>query len=116
MLIHERDDKSLLLLQATPRRWLEDGKRIVVERAPTYYGPLTMGIASHAASGAIHASIEFSAHRRPGVLLVRLRHLHARPIKSVSVNGQPWLNFDARRESVRIERPNMDKYEIVGRF
>ena len=32
MLIHERDDDTLLLLQATPRRWLEDGKRIEVQR------------------------------------------------------------------------------------
>ena len=33
MLIQERDDNTLLLLSATPRRWLEDGKRISIERA-----------------------------------------------------------------------------------
>ena len=38
MLIHERDDGALVLGQATPRAWLADGKKIVVERAPTYYG------------------------------------------------------------------------------
>ena len=31
MLIHERDDDTLSMLQATPRRWLEDGGRIEVE-------------------------------------------------------------------------------------
>jgi len=33
MLIHERDDDTLLLCQATPRAWLENGKRIEVRRA-----------------------------------------------------------------------------------
>ncbi len=116
MLIHERDDDSLLLLQATPRRWLEDGKRIVVERAPTYYGPLTMGVASHPVSGAIHASIEFSAHRRPGVLLVRLRHPHARPIKSVSVNGQPWLDFDADANGSGLKGRTWTNTRLSGGF
>src|SRR5207249_1602285 len=31
---------TLRLLFATPRRWLEDGKTIVVERAPTAFGPV----------------------------------------------------------------------------
>jgi len=116
MLIHERDDDTLLLLQATPRRWLEDGKRIVVERAPTYYGPLTMSIDSHAGSGEIRASIELLARRQPGVLLIRFRHPQAKAIRSVSVNGQNWLDFDAKREWVKIEKPNMGKYEIVSRY
>ena len=34
LLIQERDDETLLLCQATPRAWLEDGKRIEVKRAP----------------------------------------------------------------------------------
>jgi hypothetical protein len=116
MLIHERDDDTLLLLQATPRRWLEDGRRIEVERAPTYYGPLKMSIDSHAGSEEIRANIEFSARGRPSVLLVRLRHPQAKAIKSVTVNGQNWLDFDAKQEWVRIERPRMHKYEIVSRF
>ena len=38
MLIRELDDETLVLGQATPRRWLEDGKRIEVKRAPTWFG------------------------------------------------------------------------------
>ena len=116
MLIHERDDDTLLLLQATPRRWLEDGKRIEVAGAPTYFGPVSMSIVSHAGSGEIRASIALSARRRPGVLLVRLRHPQHVAIKSVSVNGQNWMDFDAKREWIRIEKPNRDTYEIVSRF
>ena len=116
MLIHELDDDTLLLLQATPRRWLEDGKRIEVERAPTYYGPLTMSIDSHAGSGEIRANIELSARKRPGVLLVRLRHPQGKPVKAVQVNGQNWTDFESKKEWVRIARPNRAKYEIISRF
>jgi hypothetical protein len=116
MLVHELDDDTLLLLQATPRRWLEDGKRIEVERAPTYYGPLKMIIDSHAASGQIRANIELSARKRPGLLLVRLRHPQGKPIKAVTLNGRNWTDFDPNKEWVRIVKPNREKYEIISRF
>jgi hypothetical protein len=116
MLIHERDDDTLSLLQATPRRWLEDGKRIEVVRAPTYYGLLTMIVDSRVSSGEIRVALEISARKRPGALVVRLRHPQGKAIKSVSVNGQSWVNFDTQGERVRIERPSQAKYDIVAHY
>ncbi|MDT8303582.1 MAG: hypothetical protein RQ760_19030, partial [Sedimentisphaerales bacterium] len=74
MLIHELDDDTLLLLQATPRKWLEDGKTIEVERAPTNYGRLSMKINSQAALKKLLAQIDMPDRRHPQILLVRLRH------------------------------------------
>ena len=54
MLIHELDDDSLLLLQATPRVWLKDGERIEVKNAPTYYGNITFSVMSHSNKGRDH--------------------------------------------------------------
>ena len=34
--------ETLRLLFATPRRWLEDGKELKVERAPTAFGPVSI--------------------------------------------------------------------------
>jgi hypothetical protein len=50
MLVHELDDGSLLLLEATPRKWLGDGQQIAVERAPTYYGELSMTVDTQTAA------------------------------------------------------------------
>jgi hypothetical protein len=116
MLIQERDDDSLLLLQAAPRAWLEDCKRIEVERAPSYYGPLGIVVESQANSGRIRARIELSARRTPRVLLLRLRHPQRKKITSVSVDGAPWTDFDATNEWVRIERPRRGTYEILCRY
>jgi hypothetical protein len=68
MLIRELDDDTLLLLQATPRKWLEHGKSIEVQRAPTYYGRLSMRVQSHAASGTIAAEIDMPDRTSPRVL------------------------------------------------
>lgn len=116
MLIHELDDDSLLLLQATPRKWLEDGKRIEVEQAPTYYGQLSLNVKSKAASGQLAAQIEMPKRRSPNRLLVRFRHPQGRPMRSVTVNGQEWGSFDTRKEWVVIEKPVRDRYAIVARY
>ena len=116
MLIQERDDDSLLLLQATPRPWLENGQRIRLERAPTYHGPLTLTVESRAAAGEISATLETPARPRPAALLVRLRHPQAKPIRSVSVNGQAWTDFDPVKEWVRIPSPAQDLYTLVVHY
>ena len=113
MLIHELDDDTLLLLQATPRKWLEDGKTIKIDRAPTYYGRLSMKIDSHAASNRILAQINMPERKHPRSLIVRLRHPRGQPIKSVTVNGQDWTDFDIEKEWLRIKNPDKLQYSIV---
>ena len=57
MLVREVDGGALLVGQATPRKWLENGKKIEIERAPTYYGDLTATIESRVSAGSIVATI-----------------------------------------------------------
>jgi len=116
MLIHERDDGALALLQATPRTWLEDGRRIEVEWAPTWYGRLSMTVESRAAAGEILADVRIEGPRRPKALLVRLRHPEGQPLVAATVNGKTWVDFDAAKEWVRIADPAEGRYEIVGRY
>ena len=116
MLIRTFDDVSLLLGQATSRAWMEQGKRIRVERAPTEFGPLTMTIESRAGEGAIAAVVDLSGRNPPAVLRVRLRHPQARAMKSVTVNGRAWEDFDADREWVRIAAPVPARCDILARY
>jgi hypothetical protein len=116
MLVRELDDGSLLLLQATPRKWLADGEQIKVERAPTYYGDISLIVDSHAASGALVADIDMPTRRPPRKLLVRFRHPEAKPMQSVAVNGQNWTGFDTRKEWVLVERPLQERYTIVAHY
>ena len=116
MLIREAAGGTLFLGQAVPRRWLRDGKRIEIERAPTDYGLLSLRIESRAARGEIEASVSIEQRKTPQVLLVRLRHPDAKPIRAAVVNGSPYGGFDAKQEWIRIPAPRLAKYTIIARY
>lgn len=116
MLVHEQDDGALVLARATPRAWLSDGKTIEVERAPTYFGTVSLEIESRAASGSIRAEIGMPSRSRPKTLLVRLRHPEAKALRSVTVNGRNWTDFDPQKEWVRIPAPTETRYSVEARY
>ena len=43
MLVHENEDE-LHLLSAVPDWWLGDGQKIVVQNAPTHFGPMSLSV------------------------------------------------------------------------
>jgi hypothetical protein len=116
LLVRERADGTLLLAPATPRAWLADGRRITVQRAPTYFGPVSFTIASRAAAGTITATIAAPARQPAAALVMRFRHPQKKPIRSVSVNGKPWTDFDPGLESVRLPQPAAATYAITARY
>jgi len=116
MLIHEPDDDTLLLAQATPRAWLTDGKKIEVERAPTYYGEISFTIHSRAESGQILAQVKMPARRPPRALFLRFRHPQSKRMKSATVNGRDWPDFDVPKEWVRIANPTEQSYSVVAQY
>jgi hypothetical protein len=116
MLVREVDEDTLLIGQAAPRKWLGHGKRIRVTRAPTYFGELSFTIESFADQGRISAIVHPPSRPTPKLLLIRLRHPAARPIRSVTVNGKDWSDFDPAKEWVRIPNPAGERYEVVARY
>ncbi|MDO8541115.1 MAG: hypothetical protein Q7S40_11820, partial [Opitutaceae bacterium] len=65
--------ETLRLLFATPKRWLEDGKAIRVERAPTTFGPVSVTMTSHLARGEIVAQVQLPERQMPQQTLLRAR-------------------------------------------
>jgi len=81
---------------------MEQGKRISVKNAPTHFGTVAYEIVSDVNAGAIAAIIEMPTRNPPQAVLLRLRHPKALPIKSVTVNGKPWKDFDPGKEFIRL--------------
>jgi len=102
MLVME-DGNSLWLARATPRAWLEQGKKVSVKNSPTHFGTLSYEIVSDLANGKVTATIEMPSRKPPNIVLLRFRHPHGAPIKSVTVNGRPWSDFDRNEEVIRIK-------------
>jgi hypothetical protein len=101
MLVMEIGD-SLWLARATPRAWLEQGKRISVRNSPTYFGTVAYEIVSDVDHGKITATVEMPSRKTTKEVLLRLRHPKVAPIKSVTINGRKSNAFDATRELVRL--------------
>ncbi len=116
MMVREQGDGSLFIGQATPRAWLADGRHIAVDRAPTEYGPVSLRLESHSGSGVLMASVEFPGERRPSALVVRLRHPDSQPIRSVTVNGRPWQDFNDADETIRIPVSDVARFSIEAGY
>ncbi|MGB2937951.1 MAG: hypothetical protein WBD05_07110 [Phycisphaerae bacterium] len=97
------DGQNLWLARATPRVWLEQGKKISVKNAPTHFGSVDYEITSDVDSGKITATVEMPSRNTQKAVVLRFRHPKAAPIKSVTVNDKPWQEFDKDREVIRLE-------------
>jgi hypothetical protein len=73
----DRDDdgrpETLRLFFGTSRRWLEDGKTIKVERAPTAFGEVSIRMASRLAAGEVVADVALPDRNPPRQTLLRAR-------------------------------------------
>ena len=96
------EGNALWLARATPRAWLEQGKSIAVSNAPTYFGSVAYEIVSHVSEGKIAAAVAMPTRKQPETVMLRFRHPQAKPIKSVTLNGQDWRKFHADKEVVLI--------------
>jgi hypothetical protein len=80
--------ETLRLAFATPRRWLEDGKVIKVERAPTAFGPVSFRLESHLNRGEISAEIDQPHRNRPKSILFRARAPDGWKVTSAEAGSQ----------------------------
>lgn len=102
MFVNDEQGQILHLGQAIPRYWLTDGREVAIERSATHFGLLSFRLKSAVAAGRIEAVVEPPERNPPQEIRVRFRHPQAKPIRSVTLNGQPYDRFDASKEWVII--------------
>ncbi len=105
MLYMEAGDR-LKLLQGIPRSWLEDGKKISVTRAASYFGPLSFNVVSSVDKGWIEADVECRSELKPSEVVIRIPH----PLGKQPVHVVGGV-YRAEEESVII-KPFIGKAEV----
>jgi hypothetical protein len=119
MLLHEAGEwlaaspagpRELWVCPATPRKWMHEAAGIVVEHAPTYFGPVSFTNRCKD-SGEATATIEFEGKESlPDRLVVYVRTLREHPLRRVTVNGKDHPYFTGER--VLIVNPQQ-RIEVV---
>jgi hypothetical protein len=95
MMLVEEDGDTLWLARATPRVWLEQGKRISIQNAPTHFGDVTYEITSAIDEGRIMATVNLPSRHPAHEVLLQLRLPNSSPILAVTIDGKKWTNYDA---------------------
>jgi hypothetical protein len=81
--------ETLRLCFATPKRWLESGNTIKVERAPTAFGPVSLRVQSHLSRGELIAELDLPTRHPPKHTLLRLRLPDGWRLTSAKAGDQP---------------------------
>jgi hypothetical protein len=79
---------TLRLLFGAPRRWLEDGKSITVERAPTAFGVVSLKVDSHLSKGEVNAEVQLPERNRPQKTQFRIRVPEGWKVVSAQADGK----------------------------
>jgi hypothetical protein len=102
LLVTEIGD-TLWLARATPRAWLEQGKKISVKNSPTYFGTVAYEIVSDVDNGKINSTVEMPTRKSQKEVVLRLRHPKSAPIRGVTVNGKSWTSYDKDKETITLK-------------
>jgi len=100
MFLGERG-KELWVAPFIPSYWLEDGQRVAVMNAPSYFGKVSYKIHSCVSKSYMDAEIELSDDDNlPDKLVLRLRHPQGKKFKRVVVDGKEHKDFDVQRDCI----------------
>lgn len=110
-------DAILSVLPVAPRRWLEAGKTIEVQDAPTYFGKMGLKVESQVDQQTIVAELVLQIDRKDQLRKIRLRlpHPTKQPMQRVTLNGAAWKSFNVEDEIVELQ-PGEGRHHIVVHY
>jgi hypothetical protein len=115
MFVSEQGE-DLTLGRAIPRYWLASGNKIGIERAASYFGPLSVQYESHTAEGTVQITLDPPVRNPPRTLYLRVRHPQTKPLKGVLLNGAPYNKFDVGKEWIILPGTLKGRQEIVAQY
>jgi hypothetical protein len=80
--------ETLRLAFATSRRWMEDGKSLAVQKAPTAFGEVSFQMESRLKDGKVLVQLDLPEGRTPEKTFLRLRLPEGWKIASCVAKGQ----------------------------
>ncbi len=101
MLVFEDPNEPVLwLAKVTPQPWLENGKKISVEGAPTRFGTVGYELRSEIGKGKVYGTISLPQDGIKATVKIRIRVPGNKRMKRIKVNGKKWKEFDPEQEVI----------------
>ncbi|HTL17505.1 MAG TPA: hypothetical protein VL793_09720, partial [Patescibacteria group bacterium] len=85
------EHQELILGQAVPRDWLTAGKKCGLQKARTYFGPMSILYAG--GEHQITCQLEPPSRNPPSTIRLRFRTPGESPLHTVMVNGRKWTDL-----------------------
>jgi len=101
MLVQERG-QELWLAPFVTANWLHDGMQVSVRQAPTFFGPVSYTLTSHAKQGGMEVEIAVPERSPPAAVVVRLRHPEGWTLQSAHVEGDAQSVVNAADSTIRM--------------
>ncbi len=112
MLVYENENgQGIDLLRNSPRAWLRPQKQIRVERAQTYFGPISYRVVSFGAR--IEAEIETPSRMPPQRIQLWLNHPEGKALQAVTING--GVVAPAASNLVEVKNPS-GTMKVIAQF
>lgn len=102
MFVQERGDE-LLIGAAIPRYWLSDGNKMGIEKAVTYFGPMSVRFESKINKSIIEMTLNPPRRNPPKKIYARFHHPDGKKMTRCELNGKPHTNFNPEKEYVILE-------------
>jgi hypothetical protein len=94
------DTNAVWLAAGVPRRWLAPGQKIEVRNMATYFGRTSYQM--EGIRDGVRARVELPSRDPYKNAWLVVRSPDARQLRSVEIDGQPWQDFDASHERIRL--------------
>jgi hypothetical protein len=115
LVLEDPESDTLWLGKGIPIKWLADGNTVAVDDAPTRWGKVSFSITSHIRSGSIEARLRFPDAGIRAETRLRLRAGTGFTVKSVTVNGKKWSQFDPGTQVVVLPSGSSGTVTVVAR-
>jgi hypothetical protein len=117
LLVFEEPDAEVLWLgRGVPRQWLTDGELVSVASAPTRWGRVGFAIQPALRAGRIDARVSLPMRGIAAQTKLRLRAREGARIRSVTLNGRNWKQFDAASEVIVVPPATGGELTIVAHY
>ncbi|MFI5073375.1 MAG: Tat pathway signal protein, partial [Terriglobales bacterium] len=114
LVLEDSDEDILYLAKGVPRDWVDSGKEIRIDQAPTRWGRVSLKMKANSPAKTVTANVELAQSGSPKQIQVKLRLPVQSVLRDTTVNGNRASLAGRHKDTVIIHTGNEKQFEIVG--